>query len=187
MRGVIVGVGIACALTAAGQAQQRTLVGDRVESGGYGAPVVKFTDVAGNFAVLAGGRGAWIINHTIMIGGGGYGLANDIYDFRLAPAPRVQFGYGGVELGVVAASNSLVHFTVAGLVGGGGLTLGAPGPADAVFVLEPQLDLVLNVTPYMRFAAGGGYRWVTGVDWFPMTDADMSAWQVSLALKFGRF
>jgi len=173
--------------TADGGAQERTLVGDHVESGGFGAPVVKFTEVLGDFAVLAGGRGAWIIDHTIMIGGGGYGLVNDVYDFRLVPAPRIQFGYGGLELAVVAASNSVVHFSVMSLVGGGGIQMGAPGPTDAVFVVEPQLNVVVNVTPYMRFAAGGGYRWVTDVDWYPLTDGDMSAWQVSLALKFGRF
>lgn len=187
MRGIIAGAVALVVVTTVGRAQERTLVGDRIESGGFGAPVVKFTEVLGDFAVLAGGRGAWIIDHTVMIGGGGYGLVTDVYDFRLVPAPRIRFGYGGLELSVVAASNSVVHFSVMSLVGGGGITMGAPGPTDAVFVLEPQLNLVLNVTPYMRLAAGGGYRWVTDVDWYPLTDDDMSAWQVSLALKFGRF
>ena len=112
--------------TADGGAQERTLVGDHVESGGFGAPVVKFTEVLGDFAVLAGGRGAWIIDHTIMIGGGGYGLVNDVYDFRLVPAPRIQFGSGGLELAVVAASNSVVHCSWMSLVGGGGIDDGRP-------------------------------------------------------------
>ena len=66
------------------------------------------------------------------------------------------------------------------------MTLGVD-PSDAVFVLEPQANLELNVTPFMRINVGGGYRWVTDVDLYPLTNRDFSAAFGSLALKFGKF
>ena len=60
-------------------AQEETLLGSsEVTHGGFGGPVIKYTQIKGEPAVLVGGRGGWIINHTFIIGGGGYGLVNDI-------------------------------------------------------------------------------------------------------------
>jgi hypothetical protein len=52
-------------------AEEKTLVGNGFDNGGYGAPVVKFMSLGGEVGVLVGGRGGWIINHTFVIGGGG--------------------------------------------------------------------------------------------------------------------
>ena len=186
MKGLLTAAVVVAVAVSPATAQEQTLVGHGIESGGFGAPVVKFTQVNGEFGVLVGGRGGWIINHVFVLGGGGYGLVNDIWVRGFVPEPRLQFGYGGIELEGIIASNSLVHFTVAGLVGGGGVTLGVD-PSDAVFVLEPQANLELNVTPFMRINVGGGYRWVTDVDLYPLTNRDFSAAFGSLALKFGKF
>jgi len=59
--------------------EEETLLGGGFESGGYGGPVVKFTNVKGEFAVMAGGYGGWLINHSLMLGGGGYGLVTHHY------------------------------------------------------------------------------------------------------------
>ena len=52
-------------------AQDEQLVSGKIESGGFGAPVWKITQINGETAMLTGGRGGWIINHTFVIGGGG--------------------------------------------------------------------------------------------------------------------
>ena len=39
-------------------------------------PAIRFTQIDGDFGVLVGGRGEWIINHRFVLGGGGYGLTN---------------------------------------------------------------------------------------------------------------
>jgi len=52
--------------------QEETLISGKIENGGYGAPVVKFSTVKNNFAVFVGGYGGWLINHSFMIGGGVY-------------------------------------------------------------------------------------------------------------------
>jgi len=177
------------AATSAAHGQERTLITGGVESGGMGAPVVKFTQVSNEFSVLVGGRGGWIINHTFLIGGGGYGLANDVDLDGLQPRRDVEFGYGGLELEYINSSNSLIHFTLQGLVGGGGLTTRVQGiyESEAVFVLEGGANLMLNVTPYFRMGFGGGYRWVTDVDIVILSSADMSAPYGALTFKFGKF
>jgi hypothetical protein len=86
-------------------AQEETLLGSgEVTHGGFGGPVFKYAQIKGEPAILVGGRGGWILNHTFIIGGGGYGLANDIKannPLIIAPGitkPYLNFGYGGLEL-----------------------------------------------------------------------------------------
>jgi hypothetical protein len=54
-------------------AGDETLFSGNVEHGGFGGPVVKFTQIKDEFGVLVGGRGGWIINHSFVLGAGGYG------------------------------------------------------------------------------------------------------------------
>jgi hypothetical protein len=89
---------IACPVLSA---QEETLLGEgKISNGGFGGPVVKFTSINKHFGVLVGGQGGWIINHTFIIGGGGYGLMNNIkaYNAFLEESQLLNFGYGGLEL-----------------------------------------------------------------------------------------
>lgn len=185
------------AIPAAGQEQ--TLVGSgRASHGGYGAPVVKFTEVAGESAVLVGGRGGWIINHMFVLGGGGYGLSTHV-DAR-TPGPfgerYLDFGYGGVILEYVIKSDRVVHGSLEVLVGGGAINhrrdwddsdwRGAPR-ADAVTVLEPGGTVDVNITTWFRASAGLTYRIVTGARRVMATDGDLSAVSATLVFRFGKF
>ncbi len=169
--------------------QEQTLVTGAVESGGMGAPVIKFTQVTDEFSVMVGGRGGWIINHMFLIGGAGYGLVNDVDLDGIPPRRDIEFGYGGFELEYINSSNSLIHFTIQGLVGGGGLTtrMQYVYESEAVFVMEGGANLMLNITPYFRIGIGGGYRWVTDVDIIILSSAAMSAPYFSMTFKFGKF
>ncbi len=180
---------LSLAVAPAVHGQQRTLVTGTTESGGMGAPVIKFTEVSNEFSLLIGGRGGWIIDHTFLIGGGGYGLVTDVDIDGVPPRRDLEFGYGGLELEYINSSNSLVHFTLWGLVGGGGLTTRSFGffESEAVFVLEGGANLILNVTPYFRMGFGGGYRWVTDVDTVVVSSAALSSPFGALTFKFGKF
>ncbi|UCD23591.1 MAG: hypothetical protein JSW51_11190 [Gemmatimonadota bacterium] len=180
-------ISISVSTTALGQEQ--TLVTGSVESGGMGAPVVKLTQVADEFSVMLGGRGGWIINHTFLIGAGGYGLANDVDMDGIPPRRDIEFGYGGLELEYINSSNSMIHFTVQGLIGGGGITTRMQYiyESEAVFVMEGGANLMLNITPYFRIGIGGGYRWVTDVDIRILSSAAMSAPYFAMTFKFGKF
>lgn len=177
-------------------AQEETLISGDIESGGFGGPVVKYGSVNGEGGIFVGGRGGWIINHTLILGGGGYGLANNVKAKVLSPTGQryLNFGYGGVELEYVAQSDKLVHFSVMMLIGGGGLgwkdestRSGGNTDSDEFFIVEPAAQVNLNITKSFRMSAGITYRYVSGVSSPVATNADLSGPSAVLTFRFGTF
>lgn len=175
-----------------GQAEQ--LIEGDIESGGFGGPVLKITSIGGSTGILVGGRGGWIINHTFIIGGGGYGLANDVSATTPGPngEPYVNFGYGGLELEYVQNWERLIHFSVGLLIGAGGVGhRGTYNEGDingkAVFVMEPWAEVHLNVATFFRISGGASYRWVTGANHPAASDSRLSGVSGILTLRFGSF
>jgi hypothetical protein len=192
--------------------EQETLFMSDVEHGGFGGLVHKLTSIRGEAGLLMGGYGGWLINHRFMIGAGGYGLVTNVRasaESEAAYSPfnealYIEFGYGGLMLEYVIAPSKLVHVNLQALVGAGGVThrnnmydnlLDEDGPdvrrygrREAVFVTEPAVNVELNVTNWLRIAAGGSYRFVSGVNEIEgLTNKDLSGPSGNLALKFGAF
>ncbi|MFO7445730.1 MAG: hypothetical protein R6W90_05150 [Ignavibacteriaceae bacterium] len=180
-------------------AQEETLIGDgEISHGGFGGPVIKFTQIKDEFGVLVGGRGGWIINHQFVIGGGGYGLVNNIEanDFIFSPQPFITFGYGGFEMEYIIHSDRLIHFSVYSLIGGGAVTYRDElwddwedwdYGSDTFFVFEPAVNMELNIYSFFRLNAGISYRMVSGVDFDTLENSDLSGPSATLTLKFGKF
>jgi hypothetical protein len=100
--------------------------------------------------------------------------------------------YGGLEFGYVHRPDDRVHVSLGLLIGAGGVTWNpdgqAGGPADdAFFVIEPELDVVLTATGFLRVALGASYRLTQGVELFDLDDADLSGLAGLVMLKFGSF
>ena len=109
-------------------AQPGQLSIERVEQGFVFAPDARITEVNGEAATLAGGYVGWMTDRTWLVGAGGYWLANQDTDLKMA--------YGGIVLQYLARSQERIGFGVRGLVGGGRATLGSTvgeyfGEADA--------------------------------------------------------
>lgn len=199
-RFVFVSILLAFSIPAA--AQEQTLISGPVESGGFGGPVVKFSQIDKEFALLVGGYGGWLINHSFMIGGGGFGLANSIHGSRTAQLYygtgdnlRLQFGYGGLMLEYIGEHNSLVHYYVSALIGAGGVNYEYINnyyyndfdEASPCFVLEPGIGAELNVARFFRIGAGASYRLVRGTDLVGISDSQLTDFSASLTFKFGKF
>ena len=191
--------------------EQETLFSSPIEHGGFGAAVAKMTPIRGEMALIVGGYGGWLINHQLMLGGGGYGLVSNIRasnDAEAAYSPYgeqlyVEFGYGGVMLEYIMAPSKLVHLNVQALIGGGAVTYRDDwfdgmyndnynsrhyGRTEALFVAEPAVNVELNVTEWFRVSAGASYRFVTGADeLIGLENKDLSGPSGQLALKFGAF
>lgn len=176
-------------------AQEQTLVGKNIENGGYGGLVWKLTSIKGNSAILAGARGGWILNHTFAIGGGGYSTISDIKAevFTEDNEPwYIILDYGGLELEYIHNSDKLVHMTFHTLIGGGQVRLVQDHSdyeiaSDNLFVIEPSLDVDLNITNWFRLGVGISYRLVTGLDSDIVNNSDVSGVNGLLILKFGKF
>lgn len=162
---------------------------DTVPEGFVGGPEVRFTEVDGRQATLVGGFAGWSMDHRLVIGGGGYWLANGDDDLGMA--------YGGavVEWGLLGGNRFDV--IAGGLVGFGTARLAVtvedwpmgpprPGPAgrypyhddpfysgtvrylvdDGFFVAEPEVRLTWRASPWVSLTGGVSYRAVAWADDF---------------------
>ena len=183
-------------------AQEETLFKEENETSGFGGPVVKYTTIHNQRAVMLGGRGGWIIDHSFIIGGGAYGTASEVNApagvLPLAGPLDIKFEYGGLELEYLFKPNSLGHLGMYVLIGGGtikydkdrggdGESNEQAGENDYVFVLEPAVTGELNVTTWFRLNAGISYRHVSGVTQVGLKQSDFSGPAATLTFKFGTF
>jgi hypothetical protein len=184
-------IALLCLATAlsvsSGRAQSETATGG-FASGGFGGPVVKFSELLDQFAVFAGARGGWIANHRFVIGGGVYTLVNTVDRPGLRESIS-KFIYGGFEVEYVAFWSEPVHFTVGTLVGAGRrFRTDLPDPDhDELFVLEPAIGLEVNAASFLRIFAGVGYRYVSKETTDDTVNSDYRAFLGSLTFKFGSF
>ncbi len=172
---------------------------------GYAAPFVRFTTLNDEFSVFAGGRAGWIINDRYVLGISGCGLAtmhkrSEITDREDPEDLNFGMGYGGVILEYYFFPNRLIHISVGALAGAGGYGLvssdenadedvdhGHDGSGESFFVLEPELNLFLNVTKFFRIGIGGTYRYVNGVEKYGMKNNYLRDFSGQILLAFGWF
>ncbi len=183
--------------------RDETLVDRRggTKFGGFGGPVFKVTQLAGEDAVLSGGRGGLIINRQLVVGLGGYATRSDNirtgFEFGNGDEGSLQLEYGGLELEYILRPSRVVHFTFYTLLGGGMASYEATRNSGAgtatqlleseVFVLEPAVNVELNVTRWFRTTFGLGYRYVDGSELPRAGDRDLSGGVGTLTFKFGSF
>lgn len=185
------------------ESEQETLFSSAsdIEHGGYGCAVVKGTPIDGQTQLLLGGYGGWFVNHTFMIGFGGYGMSSTLSASEAAPkldgkTPYVGMGYGGLVFEYTVNSDKLIHFTGQLLLGVGGagyswgnqlIDTNSNAPSDSYFVAEFGANAELNVTSFFRLGVGGSYRFASGLDLVGLTDKDLSGPSGNLTFKFGKF
>jgi len=188
-------VGFVCLATAAVAAEKappaETLFDGAVTFGAYGAPVVRVGQFNGEVAAFAGAQGGLILNHSLVLGVGGWALIPSV-DVADGVPRRVDFGYGGFLVEYVYPWQKLLHFHASFLVGGGGLTYSdlhawEYNYVDAVFVAEPAVGVELNVAKYLRLAVGAGYRYAADTEFEGLTDDDLRGVSGAAVFKIGVF
>ncbi|MGE0864486.1 MAG: hypothetical protein AB7P34_11350 [Vicinamibacterales bacterium] len=163
------------------QAPAKLLV-EKIESGWLIAPDVRGTDLDGRAATLAGGYAGRITDRTLVFGAGGYWLVNRDDDFKMAYGGgvvewlgrsdrKIGFGVrtlvGGGSATLPRALGDVVQID-AGRGGRNGRTARFGGRTldpdarvavrDDFFVVEPQVNLLWNLTRRHRISFGVGYR-----------------------------
>lgn len=181
--------------------ETETLFSGDVDHGGFGAPVFGMTSVNGDFTYLRGSRGAWVINlndrNTVNLGLARYRTQNDFevanWTRQDVPKPELDTDYGGFEVEYVHRTNHLFHFSVQTLVGSGSVNYEGTGnfdfdpDSDGYFVLQPGVNLNLNVTDWFRLSGGLSYRYAGGVDLEGTSDKELSGVSSFFAMRFGWF
>ncbi len=182
-------------------AQRTTLFSsDEFSLGGYFSPVVKFSSVHEDLGVFVGGRGGLIINHSFAIGFGGYGLASYVKALNRGPMDEryMEMGYGGLDIEYVHNPNDLVHVSFSTLIGGGGVLFNErhwesdyrddrDRDVNGFFIVEPAVNLDLNVTSFLKTSVGASYRFVSGLNSAVSTNSELSGTSVMLSFRVGKF
>jgi hypothetical protein len=173
----------------------RTLLNKDVTFSDVFAPEVKLNSIQGDIGTLIGFYGGPIINNTLLIGAcGGVNLGH----------PRVNYGYFGGILQYVIRPEDMVHFS-SQLVIAYGTTKDYENPKSGLldnfwnisgasfFLMEPGINLEVNITNHMILIMGASYRYVSGlnensedISHTHVTNKDMSGVNFNIGFKFCR-
>jgi len=160
------------------------LVLEPLKNGLLIAPDLKITKFDGQVGTLAGGYGGWLNDDRLLIGAGGYWLADGKNGRGL--------GYGGLVVGWTMWPDRAASIGLKGLVGLGESSrslafddlLVRPMPSSRIdfdridtrdrrirfrqdiFVAEPEVDVRLKLTDTIRLTLGAGYRAVNDSNGF---------------------
>ena len=175
---------------------------------GFGGLDTKYSEFNQDNSLLVGVHGGIIVNRHFILGIGGYGLSSNNKFDGIDPNQELYLygGYGGLLIGYTIAPKEIIHISFPILIAGGGFEV-----SDKIYfnevrikdqirlenriehtsalVIEPGVELEINVTKFFRIAVGGSYRVVRGVslDRNNITDDDLTNWATHASLKFGKF
>ena len=172
------------------QAQTQTLFGGNKTYGGFGGPIMEFSNINGTLVTDVGGGGALIVNDFFF---GGYGLGNDNSNIELDNGLNaLDFGHGGFWLGYTHNQHKLVHLYSSFRIGWGDVDLKRGDDltaSDNLMAICPELGLEFNVTRWFKLGVSGGYRIVTGLDNLPggLDNDDFTGGFGMLTFRFGGF
>jgi hypothetical protein len=129
-------------------------------SGWYVAPTAGFTSVNGDLAYVPGLRGAIMLNQRFGAGLAVNFLGTDRTRLRDNDVREVG-AYGGFYFQYLFRSSDLVHAYADATVGEGGWcqqSVGDDCHGRKFWLVEPTLNVELNLTSNVRLATGVGYR-----------------------------
>ena len=184
-------------IASAEEREPEALFSGPITHGGFGGPFVAYSQLNGQDAVVVGGRGGWLINHSLVIGGGGCGVANDISvpeEMQLGSDHRLTLGYGGFWTEYILFPGELIHASVGALIGGGGVAYArehgetmSSVASDSIFVFEPSVAVELNVARVVRLTVFADYRVVADLELPGLDASDVNGFVAGAMLKFGSF
>jgi hypothetical protein len=177
------------------QDSTQTLFKSSVKVSELWTPEVKLNSIQGDIGTLIGFYGGALINRSFLIGiSGGVNLGH----------PRVNYGYFGGIVQFIYKPANLLHPSVQ-LVLAYGSTKDYENPKSGLldnfwnisgahfFVMEPGMNLELNLSARLTLVTGASYRYVTGlnendvnVSITHVTNKDLSGLNFNIGLKFGK-
>lgn len=194
MKHILVLLVLLCSMPLFSQEEEVIFDKARVQ-GGFGGPTIEWTWMNGQSGVMAGGGGGVILNNFFFGGfGQGGSYAEQVINDRQYP---INFGFGGLWLGYVVPSPKAIHFFSSLKIAGGGISIteGREDHGDtlfdeAVFVMQPEAGVEVNMFKWFRIALTANYRIVSGIQpehLAGLSNSDFNAAGMTLTLRFGKF
>ena len=158
-------------------------------------PEIKINSIQGNIGTLVGFYGGVLINRTFLVGiSGGVNLGH----------PTVNYGYFGGVAQYIHKPEKMIHFS-GQMVIAYGTTKDYENPKSGLldnfwnisgarfFLMEPGVNLELNLGMRLTLVTGISYRYVSGlnendenVSITHVTNIDLSGVNFNMGLKFGK-
>lgn len=152
-------------------------------------PEVKVTKIADETAELAGIQLAPAFGRKLYLGVGAYGLMNsvDVKGNEYDSLDALDFWYGGLIGDYTFMNEEVLHGSVGALIGGGNLDVskhGGGSDSASLFVAEPNVNLMVNLTKTWELGVGLSYRYVNGSDFNNLENSDLSGPAGSIFLRW---
>ena len=177
-----------------------------VRSSLFLGPEVKYSSLYGTDQLYGGLKAALLFNQHYAFGlSFGSFLTEAVADAPGSQGDSVGLNtvmmYGGFYLDYITSFNAPVQISFPTVIGGGGVLLlekMEPNPVSGIqdervveggvyFVLEPAVNLEINLTRTIRIGMGGGYRFIINSDMERFSDKDFSAPTLNFNIKFGLY
>lgn len=153
----------------------RTFMGQNNSVGGYGALSMQYSQIDNRDAFVFGAKGGILMGHMVSMGLAINGFFNDKhYDPITGNNQHLAGGYGGFFFEPILLPKYPVHVSFPVLIGGGGIGIMNNNDnswdnkwhseaSDAFMVIEPGIEVEMNITRFFRFCVGAHYRYTTDV------------------------
>jgi len=178
----------------------QTIFGKVDSYGGYGAITMGYTQINDADALIIGGKGAWVVGHNMAFGVGGSGFFTDyMWDTALNLNTNYQGGYGGFFIEPILLPKFPAHISIPVFIGVGGiayvsdLNLETNNWEDAVedntafVIIEPGVELEMNLFKYFRMAFGVYYRYTSDLNLEYSKPDILQGLSYGVTLKLGKF
>ncbi len=161
----------------------------------------QFTEFDDNLSFMIGAGGGKIFNHNFLLGGGGYGTFKGIAVKEKNHPPlnlndkishNLHFGYGGFWTGYMHNWHKTFHLTPSMFWAMGAISIRRNDTEksvadDLVYILQPMLELEINLTEFVRISFVPSYRFVFAVDMNGYKNKNFSGIGGIFFIKFGAF
>jgi hypothetical protein len=191
-------------------AQIKTLFNADKSVGGYAGIVARYSDIGPNPGMVLGARGCFIAGHRLAIGLAGNALIGDkVLNDRLQLDGSFSGGYGGLLIEPILFPKFPVHISIPIVMGAGGISYSTKNQdntfvlfgsgsntvdSKSFFILEPGVELEINVLKFFRLAVGGYYRYTNNINLRYDNSTDLIAkadflrgFSAGITLKMGKF
>jgi hypothetical protein len=178
----------------------KTIFKKEKRDGFYGSFSAGYSPIDNKDGLTVSSRGCWIMDHFFAMGVGGTAFINELdevpfdLNFPSDNDNNLSGGYGGIVFEPIVLPLKPIHFSFPILLG-----VGAAGSftdytyfstyaiEDFFWVVEPQAELELNLTRWMRLAVYAGYRYTSGLNIEGISKDALRGYSAGITIKMGMF
>jgi len=178
----------------------KTIFKKEKRDGFYGSISAGYSPIDNKDAMTFSSRGCWIMDHFFAMGVGGTAFINELdeipfdLNFHSDNDNNLSGGYGGIIIEPIVLPLKPIHLSFPILLGvgaAGSFTdytyFSTYGIDDFFWVVEPQAELELNLTRWMRLAVYAGYRYTSELDIEGISKDALRGYSTGVTIKMGLF